>query len=512
MMSRLSATTFGLALPFAFVSQAALADLTPTDVWGDWRQYMEGMGYVIDATETANGDDLAVSDIVFNIAMPEGAGAMSMTVGSMNFVQNDDGTVDVMMPAEMPMTINITPEAGSVGDPVMVSLKYTQSDYSLKATGSPEVITYAQTAGAFAIILEQLKVGDDTYGTDNAKVDISGTGLTSNTTMTLGEMRGYEQTSNIASIQYDIAINNPDEPATVKMKGSAADLSVRGGGVIPLILTDAADMGAMLKDGFDVNGLITYGAGTSDIEVSDPANGNFAMTTTSTGGELGVEMGAGGLAYNASQSNLAVTANVAGLPFPIEASIGKGGFNLSMPVTKSDDPQDFSFGITLADFEMSDMIWGIFDPTSQLPRDPATVVLDLTGKAKLLVDFLDPDAAAQLATDTPGELQSLTVSKIQVDAVGAKLDGTGEFTFDNTDTTTFPGMPKPIGAVDLSLAGGNALLDKLVAMGILPSDQAMGARMMMGLFGVPGTEPDTLSSKVEFTEGGQVLANGQRIK
>jgi hypothetical protein len=140
------------------------------------------------------------------------------------------------------------------------------------------------------------------------------------------------------------------------------------------------------------------------------------------------------------------------------------------------------------------------------------VVLDLSGKAKVLVDFLDPDAAAAMATTAPGELQALTVDKVLVNAAGAKLEGSGDFTFDNTDTTTFPGMPKPVGAVDVTLAGGNGLLDKLVAMGLLPDEQAMGARMMMGLFAVPGDAPDTLKSKVEFTQDGQVLANGQRIK
>jgi len=500
----------GLALPITFISQAALADLTPGDVWGDWRQYMEGMGYSINATETQNGSDLTVADISMNMAMPDNAGAMSMSMGTLNFVQNGDGTVSVVMPGVMPMTINITPEGDE--DPVTVTLNYTQTDHAMTASGSPEEMVYDYSAGTIEFALEQLQVGADTFGQENAKVNVIGTGVSSSTTMTIGDMRGYNQTGKIDTLQYDVAINNPEEPAKVMMSGSVADVTMDGGGTIPLEIVDAADMAAMLKAGFDVTGQIAYGAGTSNINVEDPANGNFAMTSSSDGGDLGVEMGADGLAYNGAQNNLAVTANVAGLPFPIDLSMAKGAFNLSMPVSKSDDPQDFAFGITLGDFKMSDMIWGIFDPTSQLPRDPATVVLDLSGKAKLLVDFLDPDAAAQLAMDKPGEVEALTVNKLQLDAAGAKLDGSGDFTFDNADMTTFPGMPKPIGALNLSLVGGNGLLDKLVAMGMLPEDQAMGARMMMGLFAVPGTEPDTLSSKIEFTEDGQVLANGQRIK
>ncbi|MEO1365292.1 MAG: DUF2125 domain-containing protein, partial [Pseudomonadota bacterium] len=98
------------------------------------------------------------------------------------------------------------------------------------------------------------------------------------------------------------------------------------------------------------------------------------------------------------------------------------------------------------------------------------------------------------------------------DALGAKLTGAGDFTFDNSDLVTFDGLPRPKGAVDLSLVGGNGLLDKLVAMGLVPEDQAMGARMMMGLFAVPGEAEDTLTSKIEVNDEGHVLANGQRLR
>ena len=40
----------------------------------------------------------------------------------------------------------------------------------------------------------------------------------------------------------------------------------------------------------------------------------------------------------------------------------------------------------------------------------------------------------------------------------------------------------------------------------------MGVRMAMGAFMVPGSEPDSLTSKVEFKEGFSVFANGQQIQ
>jgi hypothetical protein len=73
------------------------------------------------------------------------------------------------------------------------------------------------------------------------------------------------------------------------------------------------------------------------------------------------------------------------------------------------------------------------------------------------------------------------------------------------------GMPMPLGAIDLKLVGANGLMDKLVTMGLMPQDQAMFARMMMGLYAVPAGE-DEMTSKIEFKEGGEILANGQRIQ
>ena len=109
-------------------------------------------------------------------------------------------------------------------------------------------------------------------------------------------------------------------------------------------------------------------------------------------------------------------------------------------------------------------------------------------------------------------MNSIDINALELTAAGASLTGTGAFEIDNSDTQTFSGMPKPVGAVDLKLVGGNGLIDKLVAMGLLPEDQAMGARMMMGLFTIPSGKPDTLTSKIEVNDQGHVLANGQRLR
>ncbi|NNE53689.1 MAG: DUF2125 domain-containing protein [Sulfitobacter sp.] len=509
-MPRIAFRPLCLALPISLLSQAAFADLTPAQVWGDWRQYMEGMGYSVQATETAGGGNLTISDLEIGFQVPDEEGTMTMSFGTLSFEQMSDGSVAIVMPAAMPLSV--TGSDRSTDESFTMNMTYAQTGHSVLVSGTSEEMTYDYNADTFALTLNELIVEDEVFGAENAKLSVAGTGFGTSTLMSKGDTRGYEQTGSIDNLTYDIFINDPDDTAQVSFAGGITGVEVEGGGTLPLQINDSTDMAAMMRAGFDVAGLISYGSGNTQINVVDPQNGNFAAQTSTAGGALSLAMSAEGLVYEVGQSNLAMTLNVADLPFPIQFSMEEGEFSVAMPVAKSDMPQNFAFGLTLANFVMSDMIWGIFDPAGQLPRDAATLDVDMSGTVRLDVDLLDPQAAGRMGQEAPGQVESLTISTLVLDAVGARLEGSGDVTFDNSDFQTVPGMPKPVGQLNLSLAGANALIDKLVAMGLLPDEEAMGARMMMGLFAVPGAEPDTLNSRVEFTDEGQILANGQRIK
>ncbi|MDF1727404.1 MAG: DUF2125 domain-containing protein [Sulfitobacter sp.] len=508
-MSRIIPLSLGLALPVTLLAQSALADLTPAEVWSDWQQYMEGMGYDVSATEETAGGDLTISDLSLDFQTPDQPGSVSMSLGTLQLTQAPGGAVAIGLPETVPITIS---GSGEEGEPFTMNMTFTQTGYTTLVSGTPEEMTYRTGLPTFSLTLDELIADGTSYGAENARMLISGTGLDSTTTMTIGEARGYDQTGQLQSLTYDVYIDNPEETAKVSLQGGAQEISLTGTGMIPLSVPDMADMAAMLRAGFAATGTFTYGAGNTNMTVTDPVNGDFNAVTSSQGGSLGVEMNADALTYTVNQRMLDMTVNVADLPFPIALSMEEGGFNLTAPVTKSEEPQDFAFGLNLANFKMSDMIWGIFDPTGQLPRDPATLRVDMTGKARLDVDYLDPEGAAQMGAGGPGQIQEVSVETLLLDAAGARLEGSGDVSLDNNDMQTMPGFPKPVGQINLALQGGNALLDKLVAMGIIPDDQAMGARMMMGLFAVPGDAPDTLTSQIEFTEEGAVLANGQRIR
>jgi hypothetical protein len=160
----------------------------------------------------------------------------------------------------------------------------------------------------------------------------------------------------------------------------------------------------------------------------------------------------------------------------------------------------------MTDFTVNDEAWAVLDPGGVLQRGPANLSIDVSGKAK--IDFL----AMAVADETGGvppvpSPETLDIKELALSVAGAAFAGTGAFTFDNT-----LGVPMPLGEANVSLTGGNALIDGLIATGIMTEQDAMGARMMMGMFFTPGADPDSLTSKIEAKPGNEIWVNGQRIQ
>ncbi len=505
----LGSATFGMI----FFSQSVLADVTPGDVWQDWRDYMQGMGYGLTATENISGDTLAVSDVQMDLVQDADKGEVSVSLGTLSFVQNADGTVSVVMPDALPVVIDVTP-TGPQAKPVRMSLTLTQSGQDMTISGTPANMTSTYAADTMGLTLDQLMVDNETFDASNAMFTLLLKDVQNTTETTLSGMRDYAQTSTVGSATYEMRFKNPEEPAVATISGTSSDLRLKAGGVLPLGLAQVGDMAALLKAGMDVAGTISGGNSTLTLDVEDPKNGNMAAAFASQSSTLKVETSADGLSYAGTRQGMTASIQPPEFPFLLSFAMDSAAFNLSAPVMKSDDPQDFALGLNLNDFTLSDMIWGMINPQETLPRDPASLALDLTGKVTLLTDYFDPNATAQMAEDgnLPGNLESVALNSLIVDALGAKLTGNGQATFDNAAADAAPGTLSPVGAIDLKLVGGNKLLETLTNSGLLPPQAAMGARMMMGMFAVPAEAEDTLTSKLEFTRSGAILANGQRIK
>lgn len=495
-----------------FGASAVGAQVTAEDVWGAWQQYLIDSGYEVTGAAQQTGSGLAVQNFVatmtdeiggdtstFKIAMPE-----------LTFSELGDGRVQIGFPEVTDMTLSGSDSA----DDYEAKVDFTQIDVRMIVSGSPEEMVYDYTASEMDMRLVDLMVDDEPVGSDVARVAITLSDLSGQTTAKPGDLSTYAQTVTAGTLVTDVFFNNPEaENERFQLASTLSGLSVNATTALPSMEAGVEDVNALLDDGFAFDASMQFGAGEMETAFQD-SDGGGTFNSTSAGGTLSAAMSQSGLEYALSQQEQAVNMLLSDVPFPLSLELGETKASLQMPVQKSDDPQDFSFGLTLRDFVMSEMIWGLIDPGQEFARDAATLDVGLTGKAKLLFDILDPTTAAVLDQSgaIPGEVQEVSLNTLLLDAIGARLSASGAFTFDNTDMATFDGFPKPTGSMKVDLVGANMLLDKLTKIGLLSAEDAQGALFFTGLFARPGPEPDSLTSTLEVTEDGQVLANGQRIR
>ena len=498
------------ALVSAGFAQGAAADITAEQAWSTLRDMMTGSGYDSAATEAREGDALVVSDAVFTMDGGDDMGTTAVDFGTLRFVENGDGTVSVEMPEVMPVTSTFAdPDTDA---PVTLHLEVIQQGASMLMSGDPENVTQAYAASSVEVALTSFDAPGEDIPPEAVKLSFAMQGLNSDSTFGQGAPRPIDMTATADSISFDMAFAMPGE-SSAAASGEMTGLQFSGSGTLPTETSAGGDLAALMRDGYTFDGSFTHQGGGMTISGEEEGN-SFQAQTSSESGTFDMKVDADSLGYTLSQTASTIAVTTSDLPFPLEVQAAglEAGFDL--PLTESEEPKDFSLLVNLQDFAMSDMIWMMFDPEGVLPRDPASLMVDLAGKAKLFVNLLDTDATEELAMsgEQPGALESLDIKAVELKLAGAELNGSGAFTFDNTDLATFGGMPRPAGELNLSLAGGNALLDKLTQMGLIGEEEAGSARMMMGLLAVPGDAPDTLNSTLKINEQGHISANGQRIQ
>lgn len=502
----------GAATLVALAATGAQADVTPQQVWDDMQAYMEGFGYEITATEQTSGDTLTLTDMTASMEMPEDSGGGNFTVvmDSMSFVDNGDGTVDVTFPPNVPITFDVTPPDE---EPVSGRIDYMTSGFAMTISGDPDAMVYDFSADSLTMALAEITAEGESLSSDDVRAEMTLSGLLGRSEMgTRDGLRDIAQSMTAEELSYDIFMDPPDEDGELSMTGALTGLNFEGTNAFPSGV-DFEEMAAALEAGFATQGTFTHEGGSTDFTFTEEGS-SVTGSSSSESGSFGITLNDEEVGYRIAGSGLSVEASGDELPFPVSAEMSESLFDISLPVGPAEEPSDFTLALTLRDLSVSEQIWSMIDPQGTLSHEPATVSFDITGMARPLVNIFDPEQMEALGggDSLPAEVQSLSLNDLLVSIAGARLSGAGDFTFDNDDLQTFQGMPRPEGEVNLTLQGANQLMDKLVQMGLLPEDQVMGARMMLGMFAVPGEGEDTMTSTIEITPEGQVLANGQRIR
>ncbi|MBA3908643.1 MAG: hypothetical protein C0524_01905 [Rhodobacter sp.] len=502
MIRMLSCTT---ALTIVFTATGVLAEVTPEEVWEGWQALSTVAGQELSVGGTSrNGDTLEVSDLVIT-QTDELGGSFSASIDKMNFKDNGDGTVLVTMSDSYPLSLTFPAESDG---PSSLKLTVSQPGLMVTAGGSAAETSYDFAAPTVSVKLDEVKDKDGKV--NDTQADLVMTEMAASYLVSReGEATELDSKFTAKGVTLNVAGKGIEGSGEGTVTVSMTDLAGTTKGNF-LAAEMMANMALALKSGFTTDSSFSFGAVAMNVDINEP-EGPLKLAASATGGDLVLAIDKDRLNYGTALKAASFTVSGPDIPFPeVVVSFAETAFNLLMPVSKSDAPQDFALTTKLIDFTISEDVWGLFDPTVTLPRDPATLVVDLKGTGFWKQDIMDP-AVQMEGVEPPGELTSLDLTQILVKAAGAEVGATGGLTFDNTDLITFDGVPAPTGTINVTIKGVNALIDNLIAIGILPDDQATGARMMLGLFARPGPGPDELTSVIEFKEGG-LFANGQQLQ
>lgn len=489
--------------------------LTGEEVWANQNSYLAGLGVKVSQTQTRAGNVLTVSDISYDVTFPFGVGDMSLRAAPQVYTENADGSVSIDLGDANSFAVAATFRPDDLTEiSLSANIDITWTGLRATATGTANDVTYVTTADLIEITLADLTISGAPEA-DGVDVDVylSVADSVSSTQITTGDttvMRGTA-TSGQAITDFGSSFFGDILSKTVSLQSGTEttfDLTLPAG---PMNLMNISQA---LRDGLAL--AATVNTGPSQSQAVTTVNGEVITNqTTNIGSQSSmVSFDAAGLAISgdAVDARVALTASPE-IPFALDMTIGQVEYRFALPVNASDQPVDVVYAIGMSELTLNEDLWAMVDPAGTFPRDPMSLDIDLAGSVIILTDLLDINAMTSVidAGQMPFAVQSVTINNLSANAVGAALAGSGRFTLDMTDLTTFDGFPRPEGTATATMTGVNALLDKLVAAGLMTADDAMAGRLGMGMF-AEVTGEDQLRSTLEINAEGEVIANGQRIK
>ncbi len=493
------------ALP-CLLAPAAQADVTAADVWASWQAQARSFGQSLSSAGEGIGGG-ALTQRRVTLSMETADGTIESEIGDIVFTESGSGAVAIALPDSYPVTLRT---AGDGGEDLDLTLQMRHPGLEIVATGEPGALNYTLSSPEFGMELTEIAVDGTPF---DMVLEILATPLSGS--------YGYETNGQALSSDLEIdalalrmEVDDPEGGGLFELSMTMEDIRSDGRSTGGSAIAGALPLSAMLAQGFSSTSTISYGPVRYAISGTDMQD-TFNLDGSIGSGRVAADVTPDGLSYTGANTEMVMNLSGTSIPFPsLEISLAESSGTVRMPLAPSDDPQDFALLTQLTGLEIDEMLWSMFDPQALLPREPANLLIDLAGKANWLIDITDPEAAEDFdpSTGAPGEIHALDLNALRLSLLGAELTGEGAFEFDNSGTSGFADMPAPDGTAEFELTGLDGLLDTLVSMGLMPEDQAMGARMMLGIFAQPGPGPDSLVSTIEVKPDGTVMANGQRIR
>lgn len=497
--------------PFLIVSAvivpatASFADVSPLEVWNSWQTLSQSMGQTFDGRVEQTGDTLIAHDVT--ISMPYLGGEFMTFTGTtpkIVFEGQNDGTVEVTLPDPTTYTTSIKGDLSS-GVPPMTIRSAATFDSTTVASGTVDNITYEVLPGTMTyvtqkqmrdgivLVPEQIVTVLGVQGTMSQETD----GDTLNTT------------AEFAADSVSVDSDSGTDDIAIDMAYTIAPLNF-----VANFTTSAAAMDEPLGYLKSMDGTAGYSLGRTAFEMNTTDGGQVMTFSGSTRkSAVGARMSRGVVSYLATAHETDMTMSGSGLPMPqIDFGIGEARIGVTLPLLKSDTPKPFAFKMALEELRLPDMAWMMLDPQGQMPRDPATIRLDLSGSLMAEADLLNPQAIIDMVDDEkmPFMPLDMALNELYISLAGATFTGTGAAVIAK-GADMFEGFPFESANASLALNGGTTLMDTLAQTGLIPPQMSMTAKMMLGMWAKPGDTPDSYTADIDLNKDGALSVNGQPL-
>ncbi len=489
------------------MTTAAHATLTADQIWANWQDNAATADLSLVAeSKITDGDVTTLTGVTIG---PEVSGELDIegSIDEITMTQGGDGSVTIAFAPEFTVPLPFGGEEGT--------FTVTHDNMTLTAREADGGTAYDYAGDKLTIATDFAYQAEamDGSGLQDASVDATFSFV--NPVGIYTDMPGTNRRVTVVhasdSLDYNMVQVDPTMDTTTDQGASVADLKMNFDMTMPATqrlseINSGAAFTRALLDGLAVSVDFSQGVSTQTDKtdnmflsyeakiVGQPGNATFTMDKM---GGAAVATGGGTVVDVTSPS----------FPFPaLHIEIAGIDMDFRMPLTGT-EVVPFRYMIKLDGLTVNEEAWAVVDPDKVLPRDPATIALDVKGMAAMDLGAVIDSGDSGGTPDPLPSIETLDIADLKLAVAGALMTGTGAFTFDNST-----GVPVPRGAADVSLTGGNALIDGLVAIGVVPEDQAASARMMMSMFMAPGDGADMMVSKLEARDDGGIYVNGQRVQ
>lgn len=490
--ARLSTRAILCALPLLLPIPSAAQPLDPKDAWAALDAFVTGAGGRLSSSsglERAGGAMLA-PDTVLSF----GSG-FEMDLGTVRLEPRGDEVALIPPPV---FTLRI-----SAGDPAIRSVYEISHNGEFQLALNPETVALGLDFDELGF--RQTEATQLGQPLDEA-LDGAFTGLSGRLGMTLAAPYGISGAIQAAGLRYDHSASIPSTPvpqdSTSRSEDLRLELDVRGMGVFD---HTPGWVSRAFADGFSARFLATSGVSETRVNnaMGQPETG-FDSIIDSSRAELVLADGA--LSLRSSGEGVGFDLRAPGLAGA--STMDSAAFGFDMPLIITPDDRRFGASLSLQEMVLAPELLAAIG-AQEFAGETASLDIDLHGNGRWLVEITDnPEPDRQ-----PFDFSSFALNTLAARLGAASLTGGGSFTlmpgaFAESMTAGRP--PVGEGEFTFELTGGNTILDRLAAAGLIPPDQQFIARMMLNAMGRSVGE-DRLRSDIRIARTGEITVNGMPL-